>query len=260
MTGWKNSTTASDLKVRIPSTEAPANKPKQRGNPFRNPLHTQKQKNKPMKKLILTTLLLCLTGTADAQTTGTAIAIIYDTSGSMIEPTLTADNKAEPKFRVANGALKHIIDKIDAFAKTYPVEATLITFQGTPAPLGKWNRTPFDKWVDNFKSPDGNTPLGEAIKTASATLRKSQMAKKHLVILTDGKANGYYHPETILHENKERDGKNAPQAYLIAFDTNAAQFSPIKQEGAIILSATGKTLDTGLSTLFNEKILLENEE
>jgi Mg-chelatase subunit ChlD len=212
------------------------------------------------KPLILAVLVLAsLVGTgAAAEPSGAAIAIIYDTSGSMSEPVANAKNAMEPKYRVASAALESIAGKIDAFAKTHPVEAALITFQGTQVPLGKWDRAPFAGWLAQFDNPTGNTPLGEAITTAGKALASSALPKKHIVVITDGDSNGPLRPEAALRGLKKQ--ANPPQVYVVAFDVKSQAFDALKKEGAVVLPASGKTLDSGLRTLFSEKILLEDEE
>ncbi|MEI6032751.1 MAG: vWA domain-containing protein [Verrucomicrobiae bacterium] len=189
---------------------------------------------------------------------GVAIAIVYDTSGSMGDPVASSKNAQEPKYKVAGEALKAIIEKIDTFAKTTPVEATLITFQGPQVRLARWEKAPFEKWLAAFSDPRANTPLGEAIASAGKALEGSSLAKKHIVVLTDGESNGELKPELALRKLKGKPG--APQVYIIAFDVKSQAFDAVKKEGALVLPATGKTLEAGLTTLFSKKILLEDEE
>lgn len=219
------------------------------------------RKNFTMKKpliLALVAIALFAGAAAAADPAGAAIAIIYDTSGSMAEPVANSKDVQEPKYRVAGTALESIAGKIDAFAKTHPVEATLITFQGTQVPLRKWEKAPFANWLAKFDSPTGNTPLGEAIAAAGKALASSGLAKKHIVVITDGDSNGALRPEAALRGLKKL--ANPPQVYVVAFDVKSKVFDDLKNEGAVVLPASGKTLDSGLRTLFSEKILLEDEE
>lgn len=191
---------------------------------------------------------------------GVAIAIVYDTSGSMTGTVPNSKNQMEAKFKIASEAMQNIVGKIDEYARTHPVEATLITFQGTPVPFGKWNRAAFDAWLSKFNNPAGGTPLGEAITSASDTLKSSKLARKHIVVLTDGESNGAISPEVAIRDMKKRDGAGSPQIYVVAFDVNSKAFDPVKKAGSTVLPASGKTLDSGLRNLFSEKILLEEEE
>jgi len=210
-----------------------------------------------MKKLIL----LCLLGlsTVNAQTTNNdlAIAIVYDTSGSMNGQAKDAGENTIPKYKIANAALKSIIDKIDAYASTHSVYATLITFHGTPVPLSSWNKKAFNTWLTAFKTPANGTPLGEAIEAADKSLQTVKAKEKHIVVLTDGESNGNLAPEKAITQMKANT--NPPKLYIVAFDVNSAHFDNIKQS-ALILPATGQNLETGLNNLFGTKILLENED
>lgn len=203
---------------------------------------------------------LATAATAADPQPGVAIAIVYDTSGSMTGSVANSKNQREAKFKIASEALKNIVERIDGYARAHPVEATLITFQGTPVPFGKWNRTAFDAWLSKFDNPAGGTPLGEAIASASDTLKSSNLARKHIVVLTDGESNGAINPEAAIRDMKKRDGAGCPQVYVVAFDVNSRAFDPIKKVGSTVLPASGKNLESGLRNLFSEKILLEEEE
>jgi len=214
-----------------------------------------------MKTLIAFLLLCCFSAlvalSAEPQP-GVAIAIVYDTSGSMSDPAVGADGKQRPKYQVASEAMRNIVSKIDDFSKTNTVEATLITFRGPQVKIGPWNKGAFDKWLGEFRSPGGGTPLGEAILAADKSLAASKLAKKHIVVLTDGVSTGDITPDAALRTIKK--SPNAPRVYVVAFDVKSQVFDAVKREGSLVLPATGASLDSGLTTLFGEKILLENEE
>src|SRR5882762_3152557 len=53
---------------------------------------------------------------ANAEEDGIAVAIVYDTSGSMRQAVRAANNKMSPKYVIANRALASIIDRIQTFA------------------------------------------------------------------------------------------------------------------------------------------------
>src|SRR5437588_5201167 len=66
--------------------------------------------------IALSTLGLASPPTAAAQEEGVALAIIYDTSGSMLEAVRDKEGKATPKFVIANRALIAIAKQIQTFA------------------------------------------------------------------------------------------------------------------------------------------------
>src|SRR6266566_3236529 len=117
-------------------------------------------------------LAVVIAGTASrlyaAETEGVAIAIVYDTSGSMREAVPDEGGKSSPKYVIANRALISIANQIEAFATNSTggtarkVEAGVFIFdQNTGAPVVKFGR--FDaeairKWARGFSKPAGNTP------------------------------------------------------------------------------------------------------
>src|SRR5436190_18864730 len=77
---------------------------------------------------------------ASAEEEGVAVAIVYDTSGSMRQPVRAANGKLSPKYLIANRALSSIVDRIQAFATNTAsgggprkVQAGLIIFTGHEA-------------------------------------------------------------------------------------------------------------------------------
>lgn len=207
-------------------------------------------------------MLVAAAGGAHGQSpevdSGTAIAIVYDTSGSMGEIVKGPGGKGSPKYKVANDALFAVAKKINEFAKKKRVEACLVTFRGTAVPLQKWNSAPFVEWSTQFKSPSGRTPLGEAMRNANDQLSNSSLPRKHIVVITDGASNGSLSPGQALDEINS--GSNPPRLYVVAFDTQSEAFKPLKDRGACIAEADDRTLAAELSTIFGEKILLEAED
>lgn len=205
---------------------------------------------------------------SQAKKAGAAIAIVYDTSGSMGQP---VDNKVsrEPKYKVASKALRGIVEAIDRYAQTNDVEASLVRFGSGQAnsglvseaiPFGPWNRKAFDGWLDEFKSPGAGTPLGESLVLATDSLRKSKQPRKYIVAITDGESNGKINPAAAVKDALAA-GAGAPSIYVVAFDVDAKAFLDVRKAGAVILPAADeKALAGELHTLFATKILLEAEE
>ena len=189
---------------------------------------------------------------------GLALVVVYDTSASMAERVMDSAGVKRPKYQIASEALGGIVEKIDAYSKTYPVEAGLVSFRSRgDIAMGKWNRAPFQGWLASFREPDNNTPLGEAIAKACSMLQSSKIARKHIVILTDGESNGSLAPDVAIREARKMGA--TPQIHVVAFDVNASVFGALKKEGVDVLPASGITLERGLKDLFAGKILLEAE-
>src|SRR5438552_10021277 len=75
-----------------------------------------------------------------AEQEGIAVAIVYDTSGSMKDSVRTANGTYAPKYRIANRALDSIVRRIQNFATNAPVggaprnvQCGLIVFSGRSA-------------------------------------------------------------------------------------------------------------------------------
>jgi len=225
--------------------------------------------NSPMKKTpnrfhLLLAAFFTLSLTAFAEP-GVAIAIVYDTSGSMAA-NVPAATGAKPKYVIASETLGEITTKIDAFAKAgNKVQAGIVCFPGAPSvPFGDWKPEVFRTWLTNFKGPNGGTPLGNAILRASELVANSPLAKKHVVVLTDGENNQGISTDEGVHKGQEylrQKNGGAISYYFVAFDTSASQFDEVKKKGALVLSAVNeKQLQKGLTSIFTQNILLEEEE
>ena len=200
---------------------------------------------------------------------GVAIAIVYDTSGSMLDKVPSAGGQ-KPKYVIASETLDRIVGKIDAYAKSgNKVQAGIVCF---PNPLKEangvafsdWNPGLFRQWLGSFNNPSGDTPLGEAILNAAKLVADSPLAKKHVVVLTDGENNHGISPDEAVQKGTEylrNKSVGGISYYFVAFDTRAAQFNDVKKKGAVVLSADNEAeLQKGLTNIFTKKILLEDEE
>src|SRR4051812_42096494 len=133
---------------------------------------------------------------APAVEEGVALAIVYDTSGSMQDNVLGPGGKYAPKYAIANKALTEIIKKVSAFQTNTPsgvprkIEAGLFVFQGSGAreavKFGPFDAKAMQSWVGRFSNPAGSTPLGNSISTAGTAVLGSGMSHKHIVVITDG--------------------------------------------------------------------------
>src|SRR5438045_2878801 len=129
---------------------------------------------------------LCPRATAEE---GVAVAVIYDTSGSMKDPVKDLNGKPTPKYLIANRALEAIANQLEAFATNAPggqprkVEAGVFVFSRNDA-IEAVNFGPLDaksmhEFARSFSQPAGSTPLGNALNTASRAQLKSPLRRKH---------------------------------------------------------------------------------
>src|SRR5262249_10016299 len=146
----------------------------------------------PPSLCLLTLGCLLLTGTearaAEAQD-GVALAIVYDTSGSMREPVRTADGQRAAKYVIGNRALEHIVHRIERFATNASaprvVHAGLFVFNGTgvreAVKFGPFEAQRLLDWIKSYRGPNSGTPLGTALDAASKAVLNSKLTQKHVL-------------------------------------------------------------------------------
>ena len=204
---------------------------------------------------------------------GVAVAIVYDTSGSMKEPVLDEAGKSTPKYLIANRALVAIANRFQAFVTNSApgsprkINAGLFVFQkdGPHAaiPFGPFNAAALRAWARGFSAPTGGTPLGNALNAAGHAVLKSGLTRKHVLVITDGMNTIGPNPSTILANLKEEAGQKQTglSVHFVAFDVDATVFEPLKQRGATVVGAVNETqLNSQLEFILQRKILLEEEE
>ena len=221
--------------------------------------------------VLATTLSLALPACAADE--GVAIAIVYDTSGSMMERVAAGAGKTLPKYIIANQALSNIIERIGQYATNAPggtprkVEAGLFIFRGDSAGeavrFGPFDAVALHNWVKTFNKPNGSTPLGNAVNAASRAVLTSDLSRKHVVVITDGMNTVGPKPEAVVPKVKTDAEKKGGTVsfHFVAFDVDAKVFEPVKAQGATVLPASNQQqLNTQLDFIFTKKILLEEEE
>jgi hypothetical protein len=203
---------------------------------------------------------------------GVALAIVYDTSGSMKDSVRESSGKTAPKFQIANRALIGIARRIETFstnstAGPREVRTALFTFRGEKArevfPLGPFDSEALRKWAKSFNTPSGNTPLGNALGAAARCVLESPLPRKHVLVITDGMNTAGPQPAAVLpgiREDAERRGA-ALGVHFVAFDVDAKLFEPLKRLGVTVVGAADEAqLNTQLDFILQRKILLEDEE
>lgn len=206
----------------------------------------------------------------DADPDGVALAIVYDTSGSMKEAVRTTDGRSAPKWIIGNRALEQIVSRVEHFATnaTPPktIHAGLYVFRGTGAAeavkFGPFQPQAMRDWVKSYRGPDSGTPLGVTIETASRALMNSKFTAKHILVVTDGINTAGPDPVVVVPKiNKASESKGSPIfIHFVAFDIDAKVFAPLKKLGVTVVGAADeKQLGQQLEFILEEKILLEKE-
>lgn len=204
---------------------------------------------------------------------GVAVAIVYDTSGSMKEAVKDEAGNSSPKYLIANRALVAIADRIQTFATNSAagsprkIQAGLFVFQkdGPHAalPYGPSDAEAFKKWARGFSAPVGGTPLGNTLSAAGRAVLKSGLARKHVLVITDGMNTVGPDPAATLAKLQEEASQHqtAVAVHFVAFDVDAKVFERVKKLGATVVSAANENqLNTQLEFILEKKILLEEEE
>jgi hypothetical protein len=213
------------------------------------------------------------TSVSAAEEDGVALAIVYDTSGSMKESVRDGSGKPAPKYVIANRALESIAQRIQAFANSAAtsaprkVQAGLWVFAGNGArqaiPFGPFDAAKFQSWARSFDRPNGGTPLGTAVSTAARAVLNSGLTRKHVLVITDGMSNVGPDPAAVMPGLKRQaDQKQTGLSiHFVAFDVDAKVFDRVKKLGATVVGAADETqLNTQLEFILAKKILLEDEE
>jgi Mg-chelatase subunit ChlD len=230
-------------------------------------------KNVPLVAALLALALAAVTTPRAAAEEGVAVAIIYDTSGSMKEPVRDQSGKPAPKYVIANRALIAIAKQIQAFATNSAgggprkIEAGVFVFDKNSAreavKFGRFDERAIEEWANNFSNPSGNTPLGNSLTVASRAVMSSPLNHKHILVITDGMNTAGPKPEEVLPKLKERalQKGTALSTHFVAFDVDAKVFAPVKKlDATVVAAADEKQLDRQLQFILQRKILLEEEE
>jgi hypothetical protein len=225
---------------------------------------------------LVATLTLWGVGTsrlAAADAEGVALAIVYDTSGSMKDSVPDQAGKPTPKYLIANRALVAVAKQIEAFATNSAsgtprkVEAGLFVFDGENAreaiKFGPFDAEAIQRWAKHFSNPNGNTPLGNALSAATRCVFNSPLPRKHVLIISDGMNTVGPTPAAVLPKLKQQaEQKQTSYAvHFVAFDVDAKVFEGVKKAGATVVGAANEAqLNTQLGYILQRKILLEEEE
>ncbi len=211
--------------------------------------------------------------TLAAEEEGVAVAILYDASGSMRDSVRDSSGKFAPKYVIARRALGSIVKRLQAYvASASPgsprtLSAGLYVFHDTAAhpvvPLGPFDPKQADAWTKRLPPPGRGTPIGTALETATQALLKSNLSRKHILVIADGENTFGPKPESVLPGLRDQADRQhtALNVNFVAFDVDARVFAPLKTLGVKIVSAANETqLNTQLQTILEKEILLEDVE
>ena len=204
---------------------------------------------------------------------GVAVAIVYDTSGSMKQSVRDSNGRMTPKHVIARRAMESVVTRLQTFATNSPdgalrkMEVGVFVFADNgPKEFIKFG--PFDpiaatRWAQSLPTPSTGTPLGVTLQKASEAVLNSKMPRKHVLVITDGMNTVGLAPEKILPRIKDEAARKqaAVSAHFVAFDIDAKLFDPLKKLGVTVVGAANEEqLNAQLGFILEKKILLEDEE
>ena len=208
---------------------------------------------------------------ADAE--GVAVAIVYDTSGSMKGLVRDGTGKQSPKYEIANRALIAIARRLQHFSTNTAggpprtIETGLFVFSGQGAreaiPYGPFDAKALEVWANNFYQPERGTPLGRAVQAAGKAVLASKLPRKHLLVITDGINTVGPDPASVMRSLKQEaeQKRQTFSVHFVAFDVDAKVFAPVKELGATVVGAADEAqLKARLEFILQRNILLEDEE
>jgi hypothetical protein len=128
--------------------------------------------------------------------------------------------------------------------------------------LGPFDPAALREWLHAFQTPNGATPLGNAIQDATRALWRTKADARHVLAITDGENTVGPKPEQLIPKLQDECLKNGLSVYyhFVAFDVDARAYAGVKKFGATLLGANDEAkLNEQLAFVLEEKILLEKE-
>ena len=200
---------------------------------------------------------------------GIAAAILIDTSGSMNQQVKDADGRARPKIEIAQRAAIGLVNQFDAYAREHSGQAIYLgiyEFSDRSAnmrptrqviPLGPPNPAVAQSAISKMVA-GGDTPIGDAMIVAKRDVDATGLAKRHILVITDGENTKGYSPADVTQVISSQPEKDRASIYFIAFDVAASTFNSVRDSGGLVLAASNeRDLKDTLGYLLTGKILVE---
>lgn len=199
---------------------------------------------------------------------GLAAAIVIDVSGSMADAVAGESGRSEPKIDIARRAARDLVEQFARYADEHPDEPVLLGLyefsqrSGKPdarpiMQMGPPDRAVADAALERLR-PDGGTPIGGAMIIAKRELDLTGLARRHLLVLTDGQNTDGFSPEDVTAGINRRPHAERPSIYFVAFDVEESRFSGVRDAGGLVLAAANaRELNETLDSLLRGQILIE---
>jgi Mg-chelatase subunit ChlD len=104
----------------------------------------------------------------------------------------------------------------------------------------------------------GGTPIGNAMIAAKRELDATGLARRHLLVVTDGENTDGFAPDAVTAAINRRPAAERPSIYFVAFDIEQRRFERVRDAGALLLGAAdARELNSTLDSLLRGQILIE---
>ena len=235
-------------------------------------LHSPRVARRPSSPRLLLAFVCLLLPSARAATppADLALAVVYDTSGSMRASLRAADGSLTSKHVAARRAFALVVDQLERYAKGSAITApkrldlSIVAFSGTRVveaiPMAPFDARATRKWLDALPTPNSGTPLGDAMALAGRALLTTPAASKHLLVLTDGENTSGSTPLAALTalQKQSRAKDQHIFVHVLALDIAPDVFASLQKAGATLIGATDeKQLQSQLDFILETQILVE---
>ena len=199
---------------------------------------------------------------------GLAAAIAIDVSGSMDDRVTGEDGRRARKIDVARRAARELAVQFAAYAAAHPDEPVRLGLyefsrrDNQPdcrpiVPMGPPDVAKAEAALARL-DPEGGTPIGQAMVAAKLALDGTGLARRHLLVVSDGENTDGFKPEDVAAAIAQRPDGEKPSIYFVAFDIEARRFNRVRDAGGLVLAAANaKELNDTLDMLLSGKILVE---
>jgi Mg-chelatase subunit ChlD len=199
---------------------------------------------------------------------GLAAAIVIDVSGSMKDSVRGESGRDERKIEIARRAARDLVEQFARYAEEHKDETVLLGIyefsersgeNDTRAvvSMGPPDRSRAEMALARIRA-EGGTPIGNAMIAAKRELDGTGLARRHLLLVTDGENTDGFDPVKVATAINRRPEAERPSIYFVAFDIEARRFEGVRNAGGLVLgAANAKELNQTLDTLLRGQILVE---
>ena len=196
---------------------------------------------------------------------GLAAVVLIDVSGSMEQ---RIRGERTQKIEVARRSALDLVDQFVRYAADHPKETVQLSVAEFSArdgqddvrvviPMGAPDLERARTAIAAMRA-DGGTPIGSAVIHAKRALDATGLARRHLLVVTDGENTTGEDPEDVVAAIGRRPELERPSVYFVAFDVDASRFDDVRSAGGLVLAAgSGKALGETLDSLLRGRILIE---